>query len=98
MARQDLEALRDEIISLGFLSLDEAERLRYYGQNRLLETLAIFEAVAEVEIEEMEREETDDRDERKHFDRDERDYGDWYDEPDYGDWEVEITFTDSRGD
>lgn len=100
MARRDLDELRDAIIDAaeyaGGLSNREANALQFYGENRLNELLAVFNAVVDAEIE-WEDEPEDDGGEPDgepiDYPEPEDDGGepDWeYDDEGY--WEIEATF------
>jgi hypothetical protein len=94
MARRDLEDLREAIVALAGLTDSEARVIKYWGEDRLLETFALLpeDGIAESESDEQdEQDEQDVRDEMARFDHGE-DYDDdpFYDDEGY--WEVEATF------
>lgn len=87
MSRRDLDELRATIASAGGLTNAERRAIQYWGEERLIETLYLFAAVAEADDEYDAAVESETDDERDIVD----DYrAGYYDDPDYGIWEVEI--------
>lgn len=92
MARRDLQDLREQLIDTFYLTRAEIGAMKYWSEEKLLEALALFEAVAEADAE-FEADEPDTEAEPYDFPGSDDDFYDDYDDGYYWyEYEVVIDY------